>query len=133
MKKPLLVASALLLSLMSMTANAQTPSLKNSTWKLYVQELNDTITLHIKMDSSYVTVSTGDAVVKSVCKISADTLSFTDYDGQYACPSQTGTYKLSFSDDNTVMIMTVIDDPCDGRNGAINKMKWMKAPTPAQK
>jgi hypothetical protein len=129
MKHISLSALALVISLLSIRAKAQTqsPSLKNTNWKLYVPDLNDSITLHIKMDSSYVTATTGDPIVRSVCKISADTLSFTDYDGQYACPGQTGKYKISIPDDGNSLTLTLIEDPCDGRATAINKLKWTRA------
>jgi hypothetical protein len=108
-------------------AQSQTPSLKNTNWKIFIPDLNDTITLHIKTDSSYVTGTTGDAVVKSVCKVSGDTLSFTDYDGQYACPNATGKYKINLSDDGNNLTLILIEDPCDGRANAINKLKWIRA------
>jgi hypothetical protein len=133
MKKALLLTALLIGTLLSIRSNAQTqtPSLKNTNWKLFVPELNDTITLHIKTDSSFVTGATGEAVVRSVCKISADTLFLTDYDGQYACPNATGKYKISLSDDAGSMTLTLIDDPCDGRANSINKAKWLRAAPPA--
>ncbi|HUB62418.1 MAG TPA: hypothetical protein VL978_17010 [Puia sp.] len=134
MKKTLSFAALLIAILFSIQASvhaqAQTPSLKNTNWKLFVPDLNDTITLHIKADSSYVTTTAGDSVVRSVCKVSADTLSFTDYDGQYACPNQTGKYLINLSDDANTLTLTLIDDPCDGRAGAINKIKWSRAAAP---
>lgn len=135
MKQISLSALAFIICLLSIRAQAQTQTaaLKNSNWKLYIPDLNDSITLHIKMDSSYVTMSTtGDPVVRSVCKISADTLSFTDYDGQYACPGQTGRYKLSVPDDGSSLTLTLIDDPCDNRVSAINKLKWTRAAASAK-
>jgi hypothetical protein len=127
MKKALLFVAFLIGAFSSIHAQSQIPSLKNTNWKLFVPDLNDSITLHIKIDSSYVTTTAGDPVVRSVCKVSADTLCFTDYDGQYACPNQTGKYKISLSDDANTMTLTLIDDPCDGRANAINKLKWTKA------
>ena len=132
MKKIPLLALALILSLVSIRAHAQTqtPSLKNTNWKVFIPDLSDTITLHIKTDSSYVTTTNGDAVVKSVCKISADTLFFTDYDGQYACPNATGKYKIALSDDTNNLTLTLIEDACEGRANAINKLKWTRAAAP---
>ncbi len=127
MKKALVLVALLTGALLSVHAQSQLPSLKNTNWKLFVPDLNDSITLHIKTDSSYVTTTAGDPVVRSVCKVSADTLCFTDYDGQYACPNQTGKYKISLSDDANSMILTLIEDPCDGRANAINKLKWIRA------
>jgi hypothetical protein len=133
MKKMLMLTALLIAALLTTRtyAQSQTPSLKNSNWKLFVPDLNDTITLHIKTDSSYVTNGTGDAVVRSVCKISADTLCFTDYDGQYACPNATGKYKINLNDDASALTLILIEDPCDGRANAINKIKWMRAAAPA--
>jgi hypothetical protein len=129
MKKAFLFTTFLIGVLLTTStyAQSQTPSLKNTNWKIFIPDLNDTITLHIKTDSSYVTGTTGDAVVKSVCKVSADTLSFTDYDGQYACPNATGKYKINLSDDGNNLTLTLIEDPCDGRANAINKLKWTRA------
>jgi hypothetical protein len=127
MQKALVLVALLTGALISAHAQSQLPSLKNTNWKLFVPDLNDSITLHIKTDSSYVTTTAGDPVVRSVCKVSADTLCFTDYDGQYACPNQTGKYKISLSDDASSMTLTLIEDPCDGRANAINKLKWIRA------
>ena len=133
MKRTLLLTAILVGGLLSIrsSAQSQTPSLKNTNWKLFVPELNDTITLHIKTDSSFVTGATGDAVVRSVFKMSADTIFLTDYDGQYACPNATGKYKVSVSDDASSMTLTLIDDPCDGRANSINKAKWLRGAPPA--
>jgi hypothetical protein len=136
MKKTLLLTAVLLVTLLSTRtfAQSQTSSLKNTNWKIYIPDVNDTLTLHIKTDTSFVTNGTGDAVVRSVCKVWADTLSFTDYDGQYACPNATGKYKINLADDASALTLTLIEDPCDGRANAINKLKWMRAAPPtAQK
>jgi hypothetical protein len=130
MKKALVLVTILIGALISARAQSQLPSLKNTNWKLFLTEMNDTITLHIKSDTSYVTTTTGDVVVRSVCKVSGDTLTFTDYDGQYACLSQTGKYKLSLSDDSNNLTLTLIEDACDGRANAVNKVKWTRAAAP---
>jgi hypothetical protein len=135
MKKALLLTAVLIATLVSARsfAQSQPPSLKNSNWKIFIPDINDTLTLHIKTDTSYVTNGTGDAVVRSVCKVWADTLSFTDYDGQYACPNATGKYKINLADDASTLTLILIEDPCDGRANAINKLKWMRAAPTAMK
>lgn len=132
MKKISLLALTLVFGFLSCQVHAQsaTASLKNTNWKLFIPDLNDSVELHIKTDSSYATTSTGDVVVRSVCKISGDTLSLIDYDGQYACPNATGKYKINLSDDATTLTLTLIDDPCDGRVNSINKLKWTRAAAP---
>lgn len=108
-------------------AHAQTeaPAVKNTVWKAWLEQLNDSISLHITNDSSFVTTSNGDTVVRSVCKMSDDTLLLSDYDGQYACTGVTGKYKVSF--DNDVMTTVLIDDACEGRAGSINNLKWRRS------
>jgi hypothetical protein len=133
MKKVMLLTALLIGGLLSIHAHAQSqlPPLANTNWKLYVAEMNDTLLIHIKKDSSYVTTGTGDVVVRSACKLSGDTIAFTDVDGQYACPNATGKYKISLSDDANTMTMTLIDDACDGRANALNKAKLLRAAPPA--
>lgn len=135
MKKIALLTFVLLIGLLSgqVQAQSQASSLKNTNWKLYVPDLNDSITLHIQVDSSFASTGTGDVVVRSVCHLSGDTLSLVDYDGQYACPNATGKYKVDLSADANALTLTLIDDPCDGRVNAINKMKWTRAAPPAMK
>ena len=100
-------------------------SLTNTNWKAYLaDQVNDTLTLHIKADSSFVTNSMGATVVRSACKISGDTLSLTDVDGEYACPAVTGKYKITITGD--VLSFALIEDPCEGRAGALPGTKWKK-------
>ncbi|HEY4336298.1 MAG TPA: hypothetical protein VGM89_10380 [Puia sp.] len=108
-------------------ADAQSQSLVNTNWKAYIADpVNDTLELHIKADSSFVTDRTGTAVVRSLCKISHDTLSLDDFDGQFACPSQVGKYKVTVTGDQ--LVFALIEDPCDGRAGTLPATKWMRAP-----
>jgi len=104
----------------------QAQSLANTSWKTFVTAgLNDTLTMHFtSSDSSYVTLSSGEVVVRSVWKMSRDTITIRDYDGQYACQGQDGIYKLTITSDD--ILYTLINDACDGRAGAINGIKWQK-------
>jgi hypothetical protein len=127
MKKTMLLVCFLLFGLAGshLHAQMQPQSLKNTDWKTYIGDpLYDTLTLHIRTDSSFVTDKSGNTVVRSVCKVSADTLTLTDYDGQYACPNATGKYKISITAD--AMLLTLIDDPCEGRGNSLNGIKWTK-------
>ncbi|MBS1606894.1 MAG: hypothetical protein JST42_29835 [Bacteroidetes bacterium] len=118
----LIVCLGLLLTGMSMGGRAQ--SLKNTSWRMFVDQLHDSLTIHIGTDSSFVTSSDGSVVVRSVCKLSGDTVSLTDYDGQYACLDMKGTYKIGMVSDE--LGFTLIDDPCEGRVGTLNNSKWRK-------
>ena len=85
MRKTLFLSLALSLA-GAISLHAQ--SIKGTNWKLYIDELHDTLTLHIKGDSSFVTDGSGEVVVRSLCKISKDTISLKDIDGKYVCPDQ---------------------------------------------
>jgi hypothetical protein len=123
MKKITLLAVFFFSSLVVTSLHAQT--LSNTNWKAYIGDpLNDTITLHIKTDSSFVTNKAGDVLVRSLCKLSTDTLTLTDYDGPNACPAQPGKYKLSITVDTLIFIL--ISDDCEGRAGVLNNLKWKK-------
>ena len=100
-------------------------SLINTNWKAYVGDpVLDTLTLHIKADSSFVTGTNGNVVVRSLCKVVRDTIWLSDYDGQYACPNMTGKYVYTVAAD--VLSFTLVDDPCDGRAGTLSTTKWKK-------
>lgn len=123
MKLSYFLLSFFILTVLMTKSEAQ--SLSNTNWKIYIGEpLNDSIVLHIKQDSSFVTMSNGDVVVRSLFKVSGDTLTLDDYDGQYACPSMAGKYKFSRAAD--VLSFTLVDDPCGGRAQSLANAKWRK-------
>jgi len=125
MKK--IILSTGLFFLTSAVFHLQAQSINNKNWKAYFAEpFNDTLTFHIKSDSSFVTLSTGEVLVQTSCKMTGDTLSLTDYStGQYSCPDATGKYKINLSGDS--FTLTLIEDPCEGRAQALNGVKWIKA------
>lgn len=100
-------------------------SIKGTNWKLYIDELHDTLTFHIKGDSSFVTDGAGEVVVRSICKISKDTITLKDIDGKYVCPDQAGVYTYAFVADT--LTMTLVNDPCDNRANSINGARWIRA------
>ena len=115
----------ILFALMAVVSQGQ--SLVNTNWRTYIGDpVNDSITLHIKPDSSYVTLTNGTVVVRSHCKVSGDTLSLDDYDGQYMCPNAVGRHKVSRAGD--IITLALIDDPCDGRQQSLVGSKWRKVP-----
>lgn len=117
--------SFLLLLLASLSVRSQAQSLVNTNWKTYVGDpVSDSITLHIKVDSSVVTMTNGMVVVRSHYKLSGDTLSFEDYEGQYMCPNMVGEYK--FSRTESILSLMLVNDPCDGRAQAMAGTKWRK-------
>jgi hypothetical protein len=122
MKKIALSAAFILMAgLMSLHAQ----SLSHSVWKTYFGDpINDTISWHFDLDSSYVLGSKGDVFVRSHIKISKDTVTISDYDGQYQCAGMDGVY--SFSINKNELKLVLINDPCQGRN-AIADTKWIRS------
>ena len=125
MKKFILSAGLFLLA--AVVCHLQAQSINNKNWKAYLAEpLNDTLTFHIQSDSSFVTLSSGEVVVQTKCKITGDTLTLTDYStGQYSCPEATGKYKINLSGDS--FTLTLIEDACEGRARSLDGLKWIKA------
>ena len=125
MKKIILTAGLFLL--ISAAFHIEAQSIINKNWKAYFAEpFNDTLTLHIQTDSSFVTLSNGEVLVQSTCKITGDILTLTDYStGQYSCPDVTGKYKINLSGDS--FTLALIEDSCEGRGQALNGVKWVRA------
>ena len=130
MKKIILAAGLFFLTSAVIQLQAQsTQSINNKSWKAYLAvPLNDTLTFHIKSDSSLVTSSTGELLVQTSVRIADDILSLADYStNQYSCPDVTGKYKINLSKDGNSLTLTLIEDPCDGRAQTLNGLKWIKA------
>jgi hypothetical protein len=125
MKKIILLATLFCSSCILSQLCAQ--SIQNTDWKAFVADpLNDTLTIHIRSDSSFVTNSKGEVLVRSSYTIAGDTLTILDYGtGDYVCPDMKGRYKFIRSGDN--LAFTLIDDPCEGRAQTLNGSKWTKA------
>jgi hypothetical protein len=102
-------------------------SIQNTDWKAFIADpLNDTLIIHIRTDSSFVTNRNGEVLVRSSYTIAGDTLTILDYGtGDYVCPDMKGRYKFIRSGDN--LAFTLIDDPCEGRAQTLNGSKWTKA------
>ncbi len=119
----------LFLSFLLVTSQSElkAQSLANTNWKAFFPSpLNDTITIHFKTDSSFVTTSKDERVVSSKLVLSDDTVSFEDYDGIYACAGMQGKYKYTIN--NGQLNFKLVDDGCDGRQ-AITEINWTKSST----
>jgi hypothetical protein len=86
--------------------------------------LHDSLTMQIGNDSCHTVSSTGEMLVRSICKQSNDTLRILDFDGQYFCPDGEGVYKIAI--DGDTMSFSLVSDPCSGRSEALNGMKSRK-------
>ena len=127
MKKIILSVGLFLLA--SATSYLQAQSINNKNWKAYLAEpFNDTLTIHIQSDSSFVTTSSGEVLVQTRCTITGDIFTLADYSStQYSCPDVTGKYKINLSKDGNSVTFTLIEDSCEGRAQALNGLMWVRA------
>ena len=122
MKKIILSTAIILFASVLPGLHAQ--SIDNKNWKGYLDApINDTVTFHIHSDSSFVTKSNGDVAIRIRCTVSGDTLTILNQDAeQHGCPDQKGKYKIDATNDS--LILTLIEDECEGRSRALNGVRW---------
>jgi hypothetical protein len=122
MKKIILFSGFFCLTLLVSNVHAQ--SINNKNWKAFFGDpFNDTLTFHVHSDSSYVTNSKGEVMLRTNCILAADTLTLADYsEGEHSCPEARGKYKINL--DGKSFTLSLIDDPCEGRARALNGVKW---------
>jgi len=122
MKKMILLTGALCFVFCLSHVCAQ--SINNRDWKAFFADpINDTLTLHVHSDSSFVTNSKGDVMLRTNCILTADTLTLADYsEGEHSCPDAKGKYKINLS--GKTFTLSLIDDPCEGRAHALDGVKW---------
>jgi len=122
MKKMILLVSIFCLATFVSHVCAQ--SISNKNWKAFFADpINDTLTLHVHADSSFVTSSKGEVMLRTNCIISGDTLTLADYsEGEHSCPDAKGKYKINL--DGKSFTLSLIDDACEGRAHALDGVKW---------
>ena len=123
MKKIILFAGFFFFA--SIISHAQ--SINNRNWKAYISDpVNDTATFHIQSDSSFVTNSKGEVMVRNKCMFTGDTLTIVDQGTEeQGCPDMKGKYKINLNGNS--FTLTLIDDPCDGRAHALEGRKWVES------
>jgi hypothetical protein len=99
--------------------------LKNTAWKFYVDALHDTLTMHIGVDTSFSSSSSGDIIVRSTYKTVGDTIKIKDVDGQYPCMDGEGVYRYVVDGDTLTFLL--VADPCYNRSGALVDNKFKRA------
>jgi hypothetical protein len=120
--KKISLSAALIIMTGFISLHAQ--SIYHTAWKTYFGDpINDTISLHFDQDTSFVLGSKGDVFVRSHFKVSKDTVTISDYDGQYQCPGMDGEYTFTITLNE--LNFALVSDPCQGRN-AIASTKWIK-------
>ena len=124
MKKVVIFAGLFFCSLVSVHVHGQ--SINNKDWKSFMADpINDTLVFHIHSDSSYVTNSKGETILRTNCIISGDTLTLSDYQtSEHACPDM-GKYKINLKGKS--FTLSVINDPCEGRSQALDGVSWAES------
>jgi len=124
MKKIILFVSFFCL-MSTVLLNAQ--SIDNTNWKsFFADPFYDTLIIHVHGDSSFVTNSRGEVLVRSNYTIEGDTFTISDYGtGEYVCPDTKGKYKITVTDDS--LFFTLVDDSCEGRANSLDGRKWIRA------
>jgi len=125
MKKMIVFAALFCMAFFVSQLHAQ--SINNRNWKAsFGDPINDTLTLHVNSDSSFVTNSRGDVIIRTSCTFSGDTLTIQDQGtGEHECPDTKGTYKINLAGNS--FTLTLINDDCEGRGQALNGTKWTEA------
>ncbi len=86
--------------------------------------LHDTLTMHIGVDTSFSSSSSGDIIVRSTYKTAGDTIRIKDVDGQYPCTDGEGVYKYVVDGDTLTFLL--VADPCYNRSGALVDTKFKR-------
>jgi hypothetical protein len=120
-----LVLFILVVILSAGAGRLQAQSLQGTAWKFYVDGLHDTLTMHIGVDTSYTTSSSGELIVKATWKAVKDTIKMRDFGGEYYCPDGEGVYRYTVEGDYLTFFL--VTDPCGNRSAAINGVKFRKA------
>ena len=118
------MAGIVLSASIAATVNGQ--SINNRNWKAFIADpINDTVTLHIHSDSSFVSNGKGEIFLTTKCTIQGDTLTFSDYGNTgHECPDP-GKYKIVMN--GNTFTFTLIEDACDGRAHALEGLVWREA------
>lgn len=82
-------------------------------------------TLIFKEGSAFEVVHSGGGGVKGTYKVTGNEVEITDQDGDFACPDAVGKYKWKV--ENEKLVMTIVDDPCEGRAQAFSMPLAKKA------
>jgi len=106
---------------------SQSQSIDNKNWKAHLPApINDTVTLHLNSDSSFIANSEGQVVIRMSCVVNGNTLTLVNQDpGDHGCPDQKGIYTIN-SKGNTVAL-TVVSDACEGRAHALAGVLWSES------
>jgi hypothetical protein len=81
-------------------------------------------TISLGADKVHTVSTEGRVVVKGTYVVEKDQITFTDQEGEFACPGQPGKYKWAF--DGKSLSFTKVEDNCDGRVQGLTAQPWVK-------
>ena len=125
MKKILVLT--LSICLVSILPRTYGQSIDKKTWKAYLDApINDTVSLHLNSDSSFMTNSSGQIVIRVSCTIAGDTITIVNQEAdEHGCPGQKGIYTINFNDKG--FTLTLVNDACEGRAHALAGVTWTES------
>ena len=109
---------------LAFTGQLRAQSIDNKSWKTYIDApINDTAIFNIYHDSSSITNTHGQVMVRHHCQIAGDTLTIIDFGPEeQGCAGIKGSYRVNLSGNS--FTLAVINDPCEGRSQALAR-KWV--------
>lgn len=81
--------------------------------------------MHIGVDTSFSTSSSGDLIVRGTYRVVNDTIRLKDIDGQYPCLEGEGVYRYTV--DGDLLTFHLVSDPCESRSEAIKDCRFFRA------
>ncbi|HEV8508027.1 MAG TPA: hypothetical protein VGQ53_21640 [Chitinophagaceae bacterium] len=123
MKKSILITALICIACFV----GQSQSIDSRNWKAHLPApINDTVTLHLNSDSSFIANSDGQVVIRMSCMIVGNTLTLVNQDpGEHGCPDQKGTYAINYKGKD--FTLSLISDPCEGRSHALAGVIWTES------
>jgi len=121
------LALTLSICIVSILSQINAQSIDRKTWKAYLgSPINDTVSLHLNSDSSFMTNSSGQIVIRVSCTITGDILTIVNKEAdEHGCPDQKGTYTINLKDNG--FKLSVVNDSCEGRAQALAGVMWTEA------
>jgi len=111
----------------SILSGTYAQSIDRKTWKAYLDSpINDTVSFHLNSDSSFMTNSSGQVVIRVSCTIAGDTLTLVNREAEeHDCPDQKGVYTINFKDNG--FTLNLVNDTCEGRAHALAGVTWIES------
>jgi hypothetical protein len=113
---------------MALGVCSRAQSVAHTTWKAYFLVMSDSVTLRFSADSMTVQSDSGQVLLQSGFKDSANVITVDDYGGLCACPNYPGKYEKRMRADTLIIIP--FHEICDIRNSTLMAKRWIRVAAP---